>query len=169
MKQLMDLAPAEPACLKADPRTFDYPECFPDALAYCEECPVQGWCLDTVDPAANHYDGVVGGLAWLNGRVIFKPAYMTDAQKAYEARYGDLSEGTNQRIKPQNPDEYDWVMIHNFIEGLVHWRKLTRHERVQAAMVMAQQGKSTSDIQEATHLNGTIIKSVFDTLEGNPK
>ena len=43
-----------------------YPEY---ALTLCETCPVKRTCLDVVDPAYSFFDGVAGGLVWLEGRL----------------------------------------------------------------------------------------------------
>lgn len=41
-------------------------------LEYCRKCPFRLQCLDLVDPAANWYEGVVGGMLWVNGKPMLK-------------------------------------------------------------------------------------------------
>lgn len=40
------------------------------ALARCRSCPFTQQCLDRVQPTRNYYDGVCGGLVFLNGTAI---------------------------------------------------------------------------------------------------
>lgn len=56
-----------PACYGANPDLFDDPERYHQALHYCATCPARAWCLQWIDPARNHYDGVAGGYAWREG------------------------------------------------------------------------------------------------------
>lgn len=59
-------------CAKADPWLFDQNE-IDLALAglnYCRYCPFWVECDEWVQPKPNHYDGVVGGKVWKNGRVL---------------------------------------------------------------------------------------------------
>ena len=63
---------AQAACLNADPVLFDAVthESAHEALQMCRRCPVKTECLMVVAPARNHFDGVVGGLIWFNGKKI---------------------------------------------------------------------------------------------------
>lgn len=40
------------------------------ALNDCARCPYTQQCLDRTAPATSHYDGIYGGLVFLNGTVI---------------------------------------------------------------------------------------------------
>lgn len=60
--------PEPPACKPDDAELFDNEFTYGMALAICQDCPVKDWCLDWVDPARSYYDGVVGGVAWADGR-----------------------------------------------------------------------------------------------------
>lgn len=62
--------PAKPKCEGTDPEYFDNPALFYTALKVCRGCPVRMWCLQRVDPAKSHYDGVAGGHAWKDGHVV---------------------------------------------------------------------------------------------------
>ena len=42
------------------------------ALQVCAPCTVKEWCLAEVRPAESHFDGVAGGVAWINGKPLGK-------------------------------------------------------------------------------------------------
>lgn len=62
--------PEDPNCKPEQAHLFDYEIYYSAALAICETCPVKDWCLQVVDPALNFYDGVVGGVAWKEGKPL---------------------------------------------------------------------------------------------------
>jgi hypothetical protein len=62
--------PEEPNCKPEDAELFDNDLTYGMALGICKDCPIRDYCLDWVDPARNYYDGVVGGVAWHDGKPL---------------------------------------------------------------------------------------------------
>jgi hypothetical protein len=62
----------EAACRSADPSLFDATggDKALDALSYCERCNVSGPCEDWVRPRKSHFDGVVAGKVWHEGKPV---------------------------------------------------------------------------------------------------
>ena len=59
----------EPQCLDEGARFTIIP--IDDiALLICEPCQVKAWCLSVVMPRDSHFDGVAGGIGWINGRAV---------------------------------------------------------------------------------------------------
>lgn len=158
-------APQQPECQGANPLFFEVQDWYQYGLEYCDRCPVQAWCLELVDPAAHYFDGVAGGLIWQNGRIIKRDADVTKAQMAYMAQHGDLSVGTNQRLKHKDFEEYDWASIQLVADGVLNWRAISNGERREAAKIMAKRGHTTQEVWERTHLNGTTIKQIFEGIK----
>lgn len=59
-------------CRSADPWLFDQYQIdlAQPALAYCYRCKYHQECDNLVQPRQNHYDGIVAGKVWRNGRVL---------------------------------------------------------------------------------------------------
>lgn len=59
-------------CRSADPWLFDQHQIdlAQPALAYCSRCKYHTECDALVQPRQNHYDGIVAGKVWRNGRVL---------------------------------------------------------------------------------------------------
>lgn len=59
-------------CNESDPWLFDqtHINLAMPALGICNFCPFWQECEEWVMPKENHYDGVVGGKVWRNGRVL---------------------------------------------------------------------------------------------------
>ena len=61
-------------CREADPWLFDQSnlDLALPGLAYCSKCPFWIECESLVEPKSSHYDGIVGGKVWRNGRILAK-------------------------------------------------------------------------------------------------
>lgn len=68
----MQEPPEDPACVNTDPAYFEEPYLYERGLQVCNTCQVHLWCLNRVDPARSHFDGVAGGQAWKDGRLVAK-------------------------------------------------------------------------------------------------
>lgn len=158
-------APQQPECQGANPLFFEVQDWYQYGLEYCDRCPVQAWCLDTVNPADHYYDGVVGGLIWQNGRIIKRDTDPTRAQMDYMAKHGDLTQGTNQRLKPKEREDYDWASIQLVADGHLHWRAISNGERREVARMLLERGLSTNEVYERTRLNGTTIKQINEGIK----
>ena len=66
----MEVAP----CRNADPWLFDQTnlDLAQPGLKYCKSCIYWNECESLVKPSGNHYDGIVGGKVWRNGKVLAK-------------------------------------------------------------------------------------------------
>jgi hypothetical protein len=66
--EFVDKAP----CRNADPWLFDQYQLdlAQPGLAYCQRCPYWENCISLVKPQSSHYDGIVGGAVWRNGKVL---------------------------------------------------------------------------------------------------
>jgi len=70
LPEFVDDAP----CRSADPWLFDQYQIdlAQPALSYCSRCKFWQECDSLVQPKTNHYDGIVAGRVWRNGRVLAK-------------------------------------------------------------------------------------------------
>jgi hypothetical protein len=61
-------------CRSADPWLFDQYQIdlAQPALSYCARCKFWQECDSLVQPQTNHYDGIVAGKVWRNGRILAK-------------------------------------------------------------------------------------------------
>lgn len=61
-------------CRDSDPWLFDqtHIDLAQPALNICRTCPFWQECEEWVSPKSNHYDGIVGGKLWRNGRILAK-------------------------------------------------------------------------------------------------
>lgn len=61
-------------CRSADPWLFDQYQIdlAQPALSYCSRCKFWQECDSLVQPQTNHYDGIVAGKVWRNGRILAK-------------------------------------------------------------------------------------------------
>lgn len=84
-------------CRSADPWLFD--QCQIDlaqpALTYCYRCKYHRECNDLVQPRQNHYDGIVAGKVWRNGKVLAKldvtsPSRLIVGEEPYETNQDAL-------------------------------------------------------------------------------
>lgn len=70
----MTVPDGEPACKGHDPVQFTTLPIQTAVLDVCRPCTVKDWCLATVRPRSNHFDGIAGGIAWRHGRPIARLA-----------------------------------------------------------------------------------------------
>ena len=146
--------PEKPNCEGEDPVLFDDPFFFGIALSICKDCPVRFWCLNTVDPKRNYYDGVVGGHAWIEGKPVekYSDIYADPMLDLYLGKPISLREAK----KP-----LDETAIRDFLVGKLAWNRLSRYERIEAARRMKQQGTQPSLAIKLTHLNPTTIQAIW--------
>lgn len=149
--------PEKPNCLGEDPVLFDDQLFFGMALAICQDCPVRWWCLNTVDPKRNYYDGVVGGHAWHDGKPIPK----------YSDIYGDpvLTTYMGGVVRASQKRPVDNLKVLDFMVGRVAWTRLTVDERVEAARRMKRQGTTPELAEKFTHLPKTTITAIWKKEE----
>lgn len=151
-------------CIGQDPLLFDIEEAYPLAFDLCDACPVQLWCLETVNPAASWYDGVVGGLVWKDGALRPRKDHIpTAAQKDYINRFPDIEKQTSARYS--KPAPIDPVLVAQLVAGTIPWQSVTPAERQEAAVLMRIQGMGFQAIMERTRLSALRLKRILDAAQ----
>lgn len=148
--------PEKPRCEGEEPTLFDDQLFFGMALALCNECPVRWWCLNTVDPARNFYDGVVGGHAWHEGKPIPK----------WSDVYGDPVLSTYLGKPKLQPTKNRAAIVNHgkvdeFLVGKRGWRTLNFMERKQAAVIMIKRGTPKEQVAKWAHLDLRTINEIW--------
>lgn len=136
-----------------DPYIFDNTWTYGMALGTCQTCTVQAWCLQTVDPARNYYDGVVGGHVWRDGRPVDK---FTDTSEPILALYMNTRLPPSQRGRPM-----DEKKIRDCMVGKLAWTRLTIHERVEVAIRCYEQNVPQDLAVKITRLADTFVRDVY--------
>lgn len=148
--------PAEPACAREEPTIFDVEFTFPMALAICATCPVRSWCLNTVDPARNYYDGVVGGHAWHDGKPML--------------RYSDTTDPALQlylKNRRRNLKRHDWDRrkVDDFLVGKIQLQALNNHEKLMSAYRLKEIGAPIELNRKRTHLDIEQLQDIYQNAE----
>lgn len=150
-------------CIGQDPRLFDLPAHFPDALYTCEPCTARLWCLQWVNPASNHYDGVVGGHVWSNGRPVKSATTNSDPvlRKYLTTVHHKVETVAKYRHDAAPPD---LEVVAGFIAGSIAWHILTNEERRIAATELLNAGHSTRHVAERCHLSGRTVAAIVEAM-----
>ena len=113
-------------CRTADSWLFDQTnlDLAMPGLAYCARCIYWQECESLVEPQSSHYDGIVGGKVWRNGKILARldsssPNRLVVGEELHEDalefrgsellgnRYGDVLRGGETDDPRESPSEKD--------------------------------------------------------------
>lgn len=123
------------------------------ALAICATCPVKTWCLNTVDPHRNYYDGVVGGHAWRDGMIIHKYSDTTDPV---------LQLYLKKRGRKWKRDVWDRRKVEDFTVGKKALSSLTNREKIMAAYRLLEIGADIELNRKRTRLDLEQLQDIYN-------
>lgn len=146
--------PGDPACVGTDPYVFDNEWTYGMALGICKPCPVKAWCLQTVDPAKNYYDGVVGGHVWKEGVAVHR---FSDTTEPILRLYLDSRLPPSQRSRPVDEQKINDLMV-----GKLPWSRVTLAERLEAALRLYDQNVPADIVTTITRLPETQVQDIFN-------